>query len=226
MHARGSIRQRVMELIVKVIASYLVGSVLGSMLIGRLRGGVDIRTLGSGNAGSTNALRTQGRLFALGVVLIDIAKGWLAARGIAGLALPGLGPTEAALRGWLPVACGTAAMLGHVYPVWHGFRGGKGAATLVGVLLGIEAALLLPVLAVWLLALFLFGYVSLASILAALALPLAVLVAGVVPRTPHLVFGVFVALLVMFTHRSNLRRMQSRAEPRASRLWLLGRYLR
>jgi acyl-phosphate glycerol 3-phosphate acyltransferase len=135
----------VIELIVKVLASYLVGSLIGSLIVGRLRGGVDIRMLGSGNAGGTNALRTQGKWFALWVMIIDIGKGILATRVIAPLSLQGLGLVGVSaggginvgdLREWLPVACGLAAMVGHVYPVWHGFRGGKGVATLVGVVFG------------------------------------------------------------------------------------------
>lgn len=210
------------ELIVKVVASYLLGSVVGSLVVGRLRGGVDIRMLGSGNAGGTNALRTQGKAFALWVVLIDVAKGWLAAYGIAGLALPFVPAASATVREWLPVACGAAAIIGHVYPVWHGFRGGKGAATLVGALVGVNAWLLVPVLATWLGALILIGYVSLASILAALALPIAVALGDVTPRVPLLAFGVFVAAVVMFTHRVNLARMRQGSEPRARSLWLLG----
>jgi acyl phosphate:glycerol-3-phosphate acyltransferase len=216
----------VIELSIKIAVSYLVGSVVGSLLIGRLIGRVDIRTLGSGNAGGTNALRTQGVAFALAVVLIDVAKGWVATSVIAPLSLPALVPTAAGLRAWLPVACGAAAILGHVYPAWHGFRGGKGAATLVGALLGIEAGMLVPVLATWLTALVLVGYVSLASILAAAALPLAVALGGAVPRAPLLAFGIFAALLVLFTHRGNLVRMRAGVEPRARRLWLFGPHRR
>jgi acyl phosphate:glycerol-3-phosphate acyltransferase len=216
----------VIELLVKVVASYLVGSIVGSLLIGRLRGGIDIRTLGSGNAGGTNALRTQGMAFAIAVVLIDIAKGWLATAVIAKLSVSGFAPASTTWRDWFAVACGAAAILGHVYPVWYGFRGGKGAATLVGTLLGIEAALLIPVLGTWLLALVLFGYVSVASVLAAIALPIAVALGHAVPRLPLLAFSGFVALLVTFTHRENLTRLRARVEPRASRVWLFGLHRR
>ena len=113
--------------IAATLAAYGRGSVSGALLVGRLRGGVDIRMLGSGNAGGTNALRTQGPWFALGVIVIDLGKGWLAAAWL---------PLAAARFGasalGLPEACAFAAMLGHVWPLWHGFRGGKGAATLVG----------------------------------------------------------------------------------------------
>src|SRR5215470_8964695 len=131
------------ELALKVILSYLIGSIVGSLVVGRLRGGVDIRTLGSGNAGGTNALRTQGKSFAAWVLLIDIGKGWIAARLIARLLLPAIAAAPEEVRIWLPVACGVAAVVGHIYPVWHGFRGGKGVATLIGVVVGLDPSLLL-----------------------------------------------------------------------------------
>ena len=216
------------ELVVKVVASYLVGSLIGSLIVGRLRGGVDIRTLGSGNAGGTNALRTQGKGFALWVILIDIGKGLLATRVIAPLPLSGVGleGTAAAageLREWLPVACGFAAIIGHVYPMWHGFRGGKGVATLVGVLLGIDPLLLLLTLLTWLVAAMLLGFVGLASMLAAAAVPLYVIAFGIEPQSPIIAFGIAVALLVLYTHRGNVARMIAGTEPRARRLWLFGR---
>jgi acyl phosphate:glycerol-3-phosphate acyltransferase len=207
----------VIELAVKVLASYLLGSVVGSLVVGKLRGGVDIRTLGSGNAGGTNALRTQGKVFALWVMLIDVAKGWLAAYVIARLPWPGSSPMDVTVLEWLPVACGAAAILGHIYPVWHGFRGGKGAATLIGVLFGLDPVLLAWVVAVWAAAVVVFGYVSLASMLAAIALPAVVVVASRDPQTPLLAFGLFAAVLVVFTHRSNLARLRRGQEPRMLR---------
>lgn len=216
------------ELLLKVVASYLIGSLIGSLIVGRLRGGVDIRTLGSGNAGGTNALRTQGKGFAFWVILIDIGKGIIATRLIAPLPLSGveLASTAAAagaLREWLPVACGFAAMIGHIYPAWHGFRGGKGVATLVGVLLGIDPLLFLMVLITWLVAAMLLGFVGLASILAAAAVPVWVIALGMEPQTPLLAFGVAVLLLVLYSHRANIARMVAGTEPRARRLWLFGR---
>lgn len=214
------------ELILKLVASYLLGSVIGSLLVGRLRGGVDIRTLGSGNAGGTNALRTQGKMFAFWVLLIDIGKGILATRVIAPFSTQSLGiaaGSPGVWHDWLPVACGVAAILGHVYPVWHGFRGGKGVATLVGVLFGVDTWLLLAVILVWLLMVLLFGFVGLASIVAAASIPLLVESSGLQPHVPLLAFGLAITLLVIFTHRSNIARMHAGREPRARRLWLFGR---
>jgi acyl phosphate:glycerol-3-phosphate acyltransferase len=214
----------VSELLIKVLASYLLGSIVGSLLVGRLRGGVDIRKLGSGNAGGTNALRTQGKSFALWVLLIDIGKGWVATRLLARLALPAIAPAPADLSVWVPAACGVAAIVGHVYPLWHGFRGGKGVATLVGVVLGLDAGLLIPMLLTWFAAVVLFGFVGLASMLAAASLPIYVSMTGLEPGLPLTTFGVLVTALIVFTHRSNIARMRARTEPRARRLWLFGRH--
>jgi glycerol-3-phosphate acyltransferase PlsY len=201
--------------VIKVILSYLLGSIVGSLLVGRLRGGVDIRRLGSGNAGGTNALRTQGKGFAFWVMLIDIGKGWLATRVVA--------PFHTTQPyGWLAAVCGIAVMLGHVYPLFYGFRGGKGVATLVGAALGLDPGLLLPMLGTWLVAVILFGFVGLASMLGALALAVAGAMGAWEPRGPLVAFGVLSALLIAFTHRSNIARMRAGTEPRARRLWLFG----
>lgn len=201
--------------VIKVILGYLLGSIVGGLLVGRLRGGVDIRRLGSGNAGGTNALRTQGKAFAFWVMFIDIGKGWLATRVVA--------PFHATQPyGWIAAACGIAVMLGHVYPLWYGFRGGKGVATLVGAALGLDPWLLLPMLATWLVAVVLFGFVGLASMLGALALAVAGAVGAGEARVPLVTFGVLSALLIAFTHRSNIARMRAGTEPRARRLWLFG----
>ncbi len=209
------------DLFLKVAVSYLLGSVVGSLLVGRLRGGVDIRTLASGNAGATNALRTQGKSFAFWVLFIDIFKGWVATRIVSTMSFSG--EVADPLQVWAASLCGVAVMLGHVYPVWYGFRGGKGVATLVGVILGLNPALLLPVLLIWLLAAMAFGYVGLASMVATLALPVAVAETHTEPNAPLLTFGVAAVILIVFTHRANIRRMLAGTEPRARRLWLFGK---
>lgn len=207
-------------LLLKMLLSYLVGSIMGSLVIGRLRG-VDIRDLGSGNPGSTNALRTQGKLFALWVLLIDIGKGWLATGWLAGTQLPRVPGTDSEWRPWLAVACGLAVLLGHLYPVWFGFRGGKGVATLFGAVLGLDPWLLVPMLLAWLASVTLTGFVGLASMISAAALAVALLAGRPEPRLPLRTFGILAALLILYTHRSNVARMLAGTEPRARRLWLL-----
>ncbi|MDE2137580.1 MAG: glycerol-3-phosphate 1-O-acyltransferase PlsY [Gammaproteobacteria bacterium] len=210
------------ELIVKVLGAYLLGSVVGSLLIGRLRG-VDIRTLGSGNAGATNMLRTQGKLAALAVLIIDTGKGWLATAVIAPWPWPAaaaLAEDEPASRALLIAACGLAVILGHVYPVWHGFRGGKGVATFVGAALGIGGYLVLVMMAVWLVMVVLFGFVGLASMVGVLAVAAALAVRSAPGAL--LGFGILAALLILYTHRGNIERMLAGTESRAKRLWLFG----
>ncbi|MBV8909949.1 MAG: glycerol-3-phosphate 1-O-acyltransferase PlsY [Gammaproteobacteria bacterium] len=207
------------ELLVKGGVCYLVGSMVASLLVGRLRG-VDIRTLGSGNAGATNAMRTLGGKIALVVLVFDLLKGWIATGWIASWALsPSITATPAVLL-WSAPVCGLAVMLGHVYPVWYGFRGGKGMATLLGCAVGIHAWLALPMLVTWLATVVLLGFVSLGSILsaAALAISLAATGAGV----PLITYGVLALLLIVFTHRANIARIRAGTESRARRLWLLG----
>ena len=212
-----------MELPLKILLAYLLGSIVGSLVVGKVAGGVDIRKLGSGNAGGTNALRTQGPAFAIWVIVIDIAKGWVAAAVLPGFALPVVAPAPAVQAVWLPPVCAFAAILGHVFPVWHGFRGGKGVATLVGAFAGIELALLLPLFATWLGVVTILGYVGLASILAACVIPVYLLMRDGAVLSPVMGFALACALLVIYTHRGNVRRMRAGTEPRARRLWLFGR---
>lgn len=195
-----------------VLLAYLLGSLSGSLLLGRFRG-VDIRTLGSGNAGGTNAFRTQGWRFALGTALVDVGKGVLAVL-LAQTLLPELA------SGWIYAAV-LAAVAGHVWPVFHGFRGGKGAATLVGALAMLWPWVLLPLIGVWLLVLLLSGYVGLATVLAALVLPVWALANEA--AMPGLVFAVAAALLLVWTHRGNLARLRAGSEHRFENARLLAR---
>ncbi len=208
-----------LELGVKTLLAYLLGSVLGSLLMGRLRG-VDIREQGSGNAGGTNALRTQGWRFALGVIVVDVGKALLAVGWLPAADLPWVGIDPALARDWLTVSCAAAAVIGHVYPVWYEFRGGKGAATLIGAVGMVAPLALVPVLLVWLAVVTLTGYVGLGTMLGAASLP--VYFALQDPSVlPHVVFGLAMALFIVYTHRSNIVRMRAGNENRARRLWLL-----
>jgi glycerol-3-phosphate acyltransferase PlsY len=208
-----------LELGFKALLAYLLGSVLGSLWLGRLRG-VDIRTQGSGNAGGTNALRTQGWAFALGVVLVDVGKALLAVGWLPGVNLPGIGLDPGVDRDWLAVTCAAAVVFGHVYPVWYEFRGGKGAATLLGAVAVLAPPALLPVLLMWLVTVMLTGYVGLGTMLGTATLP-AYFALSTPGRVPLLVFGLALAAFILFTHRSNLQRMRAGTENRARRLWLL-----
>jgi glycerol-3-phosphate acyltransferase PlsY len=195
------------DLLIEVLLAYLLGSVSGSMVLGAVRH-VDIRKSGSGNAGGTNAFRTQGFWFALGVVVIDIGKGALAAAWIPGLALTALGqPVSLEVQ---TLACGFAAVVGHCYPVWYGFRGGKGAATAVGAIAVIAPVVLLPMILIWLLILVLTGWVGLATMLAACSLVPVFIWLGV--STPVLWFGILLAVFIVIMHRSNIVNMLNGSE--------------
>jgi glycerol-3-phosphate acyltransferase PlsY len=206
-----------LELGLKTLIAYLLGTLLGSLILGRLRG-VDIRSMGSGNAGATNALRTQGKGFGLSVLILDIGKGVLAVLWVPALVLPGVGLDADVSRQWLALACGFAVIVGHVYPVWFGFRGGKGVATVVGVVGALEPRLLLPLLSCWFVVVLLTGYVGLASMLAGVGLVVAVYVFDP-GDTPLLAFCILITAFVIFTHRVNIARMAAGTEHRA-RLWL------
>jgi len=195
-----------LELGLKIFISYLIGSINGALLLGRLRG-IDIRKQGSGNAGGTNALRTQGKTFAVFVMIVDIGKGVLPLLILPGLALPGVGIDPEVSREWLTYACGLAVVVGHCYPVWFGFAGGKGAATAVGVLAVVAPQLLIPGLIAWVLVLKLFGYVGIATIAAGLAMPLYVAVRGLPEQWPLLIFAAAMGAFVFYTHRSNVSKL-------------------
>ncbi len=208
-----------LELGFKITLAYLLGSLVGSLVIGQLRG-VDIRRLGSGNAGGTNALRTQGWLFALAVMIIDVGKAVIAVGYLPGLNLPLVRLDPTIDRQWLAVACAVAVVLGHVYPVWYEFRGGKGAATLLGAIGVLAPMALLPFAFVWLTCVMVSGYVGLATMLGTATVPLYALLAQ---RSNHalLTFSVLMTGFVLWTHRANIQRMRRGAESRARRLWLL-----
>jgi glycerol-3-phosphate acyltransferase PlsY len=209
-----------LPLIVTVVACYLLGSLSGSLLVGKLRG-VDIREQGSGNAGGTNAFRTQGWRFALAVVVIDVGKGalaaWLGTRVVGAPA-----PFDSTMA--TAEACGFAAIVGHCWPVFFGFRGGKGAGTAAGAILVLAPLLVLPVLGAWLLVLISTGYVGLSTVVAALVFAAAGIWRLVAAGDPVIaVFAIACAVLIVFMHRGNLARLAHGTEHRFERARLLHR---
>ena len=196
-----------MELLIKLILSYLLGSVSGSMLIGKLKG-VDIREMGSGNAGSTNAFRAMGVLFALGVICIDILKGFFAVQFVSSLKLGGLLTTNTINIELFQIFCGIGVVLGHVYPIYHGFKGGKGAGTMVGVLLVLFPTYLIIGIPIWLTVLSFSGYVGFSTMIAGIALPICTFIFyynGI--DSSFGFFSVMIATFIIYTHRSNIYRM-------------------
>lgn len=224
----------VLVVILLALAGYLAGSVSGSLMLGKLRG-IDIRAMGSGNAGGTNALRSVGWAFALLVVAIDIGKGVVAAAVLP--LIPPLFSEFAWAFSWafswdtLPVGpigigalCGLAAVVGHVWPVFYGFRGGKGAGTAVGVIVVLAPWCIVPLGVVWLVALLGTGYVGLATVLAGLSLVPSMWLLGPDPLPPALgALAIVLAGLIVFTHRSNLARLRSGTENRFEKARVLKR---
>lgn len=199
-----------LEILLKFLIAYLAGSVIGSLVIGRLRG-VDIRSMGSGNAGGTNALRTQGKLFAFAVVVIDVLKVVLPVLWLTDAALPGVGIDPAVSRQAVAVSIAAGAVVGHVWPLYFGFRGGKGMATLLGGYAAIQPGLLVPVVLSWLLVLSLRGYVGLAT-MAAVAVAPAWLAATGQAGEPLFWFSLVMAVFVAWAHRLNIARMRAGRE--------------
>ena len=192
-----------MDFALKILCAWLLGSLVGSLILGRLLGGPDIRTVGSGNAGGANAWRTRGAGFGLGVLIIDVGKGWLAVRVLAP-------PPNA--TAWLPVTCAAAAVVGHVYPAWFGLRGGKGVATLIGTVSALAPALLIPMAVSWILVLAISGFVGLASMVSVVIMASWQELAGV--PSPLNAFLAAAALFMIYTHRENIARMRAGTEPR------------
>lgn len=200
--------------VVAIALAYLLGSVPGGLVLGRLVG-VDLRTQGSGNAGATNAVRARGPWFGAAVFAFDATKGVIAVA-----LLPYLNAAGAA---WLAPACAGAVIVGHVYPVWFRFRGGKGFATALGVLLMLSPLGLAVVASVWIMVLVLSGYVSAATLCGALALPIFVALADRGQPAALMMFAVALAVFLFYTHRSNVLRLMRGTEHRFHRVWLLGR---
>ena len=156
-------------------------------------------------------------------MIVDIGKGYLAASLVPDLALPGIADDPDVARTWLTLICAGAAIVGHCYPVWFGFAGGKGAATTVGVLIAIAPGLLVIAGIVFASVLILSGYVGLATMTSAFSLPVFVAVTGFEDGLPMFFFLAALAVFVMYTHRGNIQRMRAGEENRLERAMLLRR---
>ncbi len=212
-----------LELGVKFLISYFIGSLMGAMIVGKLRGGVDIRTMGSGNAGGTNALRTQGLGFALGVVVVDIGKGIIGAGVVPELNIPFVATDPVVSRVWLTLCCAAAAVLGHVWPIYHNFKGGKGAAAFVGTLVILGPKLIIGVILVWAWMLVMTGYVGLSTMTAATALPVYLGVIELPDGQPLFIYCTVMAMFIIYWHRSNIQRMREGTEHRNEQLMFFRR---
>jgi glycerol-3-phosphate acyltransferase PlsY len=197
-----------------VIGSYLLGSVPFGYLAGRLAG-IDIRKVGSGNVGATNVVRVLGKRYGYPVFALDFLKGFGAVL-ISMLAAPGKPPAwnSSEIFG---ILAAMSSVLGHLYPPWLKFKGGKGVATSAGALLALAPVATLIGVAIWIIVFWLTGYVSLASMIAAVTLPIVILIMGSHDSRngKALVYAsACVAAVVVWRHRSNLSRLMRGTEPR------------
>ena len=210
-----------LSIAVIVLLSYLVGSIPGSVWVGKILHGTDLREHGSGNAGATNAFRVLGWKSGILATIVDLGKGLLAASVISSIridALPaGFGFWEA--ESVVMLIAGLSAVIGHMYPIWADFKGGKGVNTTAGVLFAITPTTMLLTIGVFALVLFASRYVSVASLAATVAYPSAIGIRKYVMDVETLDASIFVFSLVLATsiflaHRSNIRRLVSGEEAR------------
>lgn len=214
------------------ILSYLVGSIPTSIIVGKIARGIDIRQYGSGNAGGTNVIRVLGWKAGVFVILMDMAKGLIATLLLSRLmfgALPFANLTPFDDFTVVQIIAGSAAILGHIWTVFAGFRGGKGIATAGGMLIGIAPVEVGVSLAVFSVVFLVSHYVSLGSLSAAVAFPLTmffrenVFLEEVRGYNTLIYFSIAIALLIIYTHRANIRRLVAGTEQRLGRVPILQR---
>ena len=197
--------------VIAVVLAYLAGSIPSAVWAGKLFHGIDVREHGSGNAGATNTVRVLGWKTGIPVLLFDLFKGWLAAM------LPRVldaAPESSETLMVLQIACGLAAIIGHVFPLFAGFRGGKGVATTFGVLLALHPLLTLTCAGIFLIVLLASGYVSLGSMIAVAMFPILLVTLFKSPSVWLTVFSVIVAAAVIITHTKNIKRLLRGEEKR------------
>jgi len=192
----------VLVFVVSVILGYLIGSFPTSFLLAKTTKGIDIRQVGSGNAGATNVLRSVGKLPALITLIVDVAKGVFVVTFIANYFYTYLPDVD---YDFYRSFMGLVAVCGHIWPIWLGFKGGKGVATTLGVALGLAPIVLLPSAFIWLVIFFTTHYVSLASIMSMIAFPMIAIAFGQ-PLYLILVSAVICSVSI-FKHRENITRL-------------------
>jgi acyl phosphate:glycerol-3-phosphate acyltransferase len=196
-----------------ILFAYLIGSIPTALIISKRYFGVDIRDYGSGNMGATNTFRVLGKKYGTIVMVCDILKG-MAAVGLFNLMpyyIHGINSLE---RTNFMIGLGLSSVLGHIFPVWANFKGGKGVATLFGMILAIQPVVAVSCIGVFLLVLFLTRFVSLSSILAGIMLPISVLWIWNEDEILYRIFALLVAVLIIFTHQKNIIKLLRGAETR------------
>ena len=196
--------------VILILAAYLIGSIPSAVWVGKLFYGIDVREFGSGNAGATNTFRVLGKKAGVPVLLMDVIKGILA---VCLAHFSNFTSHSVPLINY-QIAIGVAAVLGHIFPLFAGFRGGKGVATLLGVALAIQPQGAAMALGVFLIVLVSFRYVSLASMCAGLSFPFIVLTVLHNSPVSLILFSFMVAALLIITHKKNIQRLLKKQEPK------------
>jgi acyl-phosphate glycerol 3-phosphate acyltransferase len=197
-----------MNIAILIVLAYLLGSIPTAVWVSKRFYGIDIREHGSGNAGATNTFRILGTKAGSAVMFVDMLKGFLAVKLSVLSSLTWYSEPFVNLQ----VGLGLASVVGHIFPIWANFRGGKGIATLFGMILGIQPLVAASLVAVFLCMLMLTRYVSLSSICASIAFPLLILFIFREPETSYRIFAIATACLVVLTHYKNISRLLNGSE--------------
>lgn len=197
------------QIIIGLLLSYLLGSIPASVWVGKVFYKIDIREHGSGNAGATNTVRILGYKAGIPVMIFDIAKGWFPVFAVSHL-LKWEFPLSS--MAYIQIAFGIAAVIGHVFPIYIGFRGGKGVGTFAGVAVGLFPYAFLSSLAVFIIVVYITRYVSLGSIAAAIAFPIFLILVFENYSVPLIGLGVFASVFIIFTHRKNIQKLLNGTE--------------
>jgi glycerol-3-phosphate acyltransferase PlsY len=187
-----------------IVLAYLIGSIPTAVWVSKYHFGMDIREHGSGNAGATNTFRVLGKKAGTFVMLVDMMKGWLAVK--LAFMIPFYATHPEALTN-LQVVLGLAAVVGHIFPIWAQFKGGKGIATLFGMILAIQPLVAVSLVGVFVLMLTVTRYVSLSSIAASIAFPVLILFIFREPEISYRLFAIATAFMVVLTHHKNINRL-------------------
>lgn len=199
--------------ILALLFAYLIGSIPTAVWLGKYFHGMDIREHGSGNAGATNTFRIFGKKLGIIVLIIDVLKGWIAVKLFYVLYESGQSVDELFN---LKIRLGICALLGHVFPIYVGFKGGKGVATLLGIILALNHQAALMSIGVFLIVLMITRYVSLSSIIAGLFFPIVVMVIFKTEQPAMVVFALMISIAVIITHQKNIERLFSKKESRVN----------
>jgi glycerol-3-phosphate acyltransferase PlsY len=197
--------------IILLLTAYLLGSIPSAVWIGKYFYKTDVREYGSGNAGATNVFRVLGKRAGIPVLLIDVLKGFAA------VYLARMSPYHTGTDQFinLQLVLGIASLVGHIFPIFASFRGGKGIATLLGIILAVHPQAAFVSILVFILVLLMFSYVSLSSMIAAIVFPITVIFVFRTTVPSLIIFSILIAIMVLITHQKNIERLLRREESKA-----------